>query len=87
MVYCRLGRYQPAIEQLEQALKSQEKRETAPSLLFLAMSYHHHGRDDKARENYQKALAWIKEHETKNRPQAEDQDRIRQEAEQLLNSK
>jgi tetratricopeptide (TPR) repeat protein len=87
MVHYRLGSYQKAIEHLEQALKSQEKRETAPSLLFLAMSYHHLGRRDKAHDNYQKALAWMKEHETKNKPWAEDEQKIRQEAEQLIKNK
>src|SRR5262249_15058187 len=79
VAYYRAGNWQDAVEWLN---KSMEVRQGGDSFdwFFLAMAHWQLGHKDEARKWYDKAVAWMEEHEPKN----EELVRFGAEAEELL---
>jgi tetratricopeptide (TPR) repeat protein len=58
VVLYRLGRYTEAVAMLERGLENNKGQATAFDLFFLAMCHHRQGDAARARECYDRALAW-----------------------------
>jgi tetratricopeptide (TPR) repeat protein len=62
VVFYRLGQYEQAIETLERSLHEGNNQAAAFDLYFLAMAHACQGDATKARNCYDRAVAWIQEH-------------------------
>jgi tetratricopeptide (TPR) repeat protein len=61
VVYYRLVQYKEAVDALERGVKSNKDQATAFDLYFLAMCHHRLGDTGKAKECYDRAVAWQKQ--------------------------
>ena len=83
VVHFRLGQYKEAVEALERGVKNNKDQSTAFDLYFLAMCHHHLGDAAKAKDCYDRAVAWQKQAKL-TPPQVEELNAIRDEIETLL---
>ncbi len=84
VVYYRLQRYRQAAELIERAASANPEAGSASCFLFLAMAHHGLGNHDKAQTTLQQALGWMESHPEKHRLDLKEQEKFRQEAEELL---
>ena len=83
VVHCRLGQDKEAVEALERGIKNNKDQATAFDLFFLAMCHHRLGDAAKAKDCYDRGVAWQKQ--AKLTPQqVEELNTFRAEAEALL---
>jgi hypothetical protein len=80
VAYYRLGRWADAVEALQRGIAADRGQATAADLYFLAMSFHHLGREKEARDAYRRAVVWAAQH----RPEDDELRRFRAEAAALL---
>ena len=85
--YYRLGRWRDALEALQKAAQLQSEGGTVYDWLFLAMTYHHLGQAEKAREQQARALAWLKDQPDLDPFQAGELKALRAEADALLSKR
>jgi tetratricopeptide (TPR) repeat protein len=86
VVYYRLGKFDQAIKTLDRAAAGRQGG-TAFDYFFLAMSYHHLGQPQKAREYYQKADGWWKRQGSISPQWTQELTDFRMEADALLTGK
>ena len=85
VVYYRLGRHQGSIETLQKSIQANKDGGFAADFLFLAMAHHKLGHAEEAKQNYAKAIDWLKSHGPKmDKAMAAEMETYRQEAEQVL---
>jgi tetratricopeptide (TPR) repeat protein len=83
VAHYRLGQYKEAAEALERGVKNNKGQATAFDLYFLAMCHHHLGDAAKAKDCYDRGIAWQKQ--AKLTPQQADElNAFRAEVETLL---
>jgi serine/threonine protein kinase/WD40 repeat protein len=88
VVYYRLGQYTQALESLEHSLRMSKGEAAAFDLFFLAMCHAKLGASEKARDCYDQAIRWVKEHPSLPQPHwAEELKRFQTEAEAVLAAK
>jgi Flp pilus assembly protein TadD len=83
VVYYRLGQYRQAVEELERSIHDHQGEATANDWYFLAMGYHHLGRDSQAQKAYDQARQW-QSHASLSPNQVEELNAFRAEAEAAL---
>jgi tetratricopeptide (TPR) repeat protein len=84
VVYYRLGQFDAAIDDLQRSIQDNKEGATADDLFFLAMAYHGLGNAAKAREYYDQAIRWCKQHTNLSPREKAEQSRFRAEAQTLL---
>jgi serine/threonine protein kinase/WD40 repeat protein len=84
VAYYRAGRYREAVEILRTNLATQEDWGLAFDLYFLAMSQHHLGEPERARDYYEWAIRWTTTQKNLSAGHVEELTIIRAEAEQVL---
>jgi WD40 repeat protein/tetratricopeptide (TPR) repeat protein len=85
VVLYRLGQYKQAIETLDRSLREGSSQAAPFDLYFLAMAHAHLGDDSKAKDCYDRAMKWIREHSNEVPPEwAADLESFRAEAEAVL---
>jgi tetratricopeptide (TPR) repeat protein len=85
VVYYRLGRYSEAQDSLQQSLRDSKGEAPAFDLFFLAMCHHRLRNPAKARDCYDRAVLWVRDHENKlPEPWKKELNAFRTEAEELL---
>jgi Tfp pilus assembly protein PilF len=57
----RNGKYQEALQVLQQSLESSKGEQDAFDLFFIAMCHHRLGKAARARESYERAARWFQE--------------------------
>ena len=80
VAYYRAGQWTPAVDALEKSMRYQGGNSW--DWFFLAMAHWRLGEQDKARQCYEQALAWMEKH----KPQDPELIRFRAEASELLKS-
>jgi serine/threonine protein kinase/WD40 repeat protein/tetratricopeptide (TPR) repeat protein len=83
VVHYRLGKYEEAVEALERGIKNNNGQPNAFDLYFLAMCHHRLGNAGKAKECFDRAVAWQKQAKLP-AEQVEELNAFRVEAEALL---
>ena len=83
MAHYRLGQYKESVAALERGIKNNKDQATAFELYFLAMCHHRLGDAAKAKDCYDRAVAWQK-HAKLTLTQVEELNAFRAEAETLL---
>jgi uncharacterized protein HemY len=84
VVYYRLGRWQEAVETLQESAQVNPEGATGYDLFFLAMAYGQTGEPEKARACFEQALGWWRAQGTLAPHQLAELRAIRAEAEELL---
>lgn len=85
VVLYRLGQFKQAIETLDRSLREGSNQAAAFDLYFLAMAHARLGDASKAKDCYDRAMKWIREHPNEVPPEwAEELDSFRAEAEAVL---